>query len=93
MTATPVTFAGCFGWLHLPEGAPRETGVVLCAPFGCEWLWAHRMYRRLASALEAQGFAVLRFDYEGTGDSRGSDEDPGRVAASKIGRASCRERV
>lgn len=81
VTATPLTFAGCFGWLHLPDGPPRATGIVLCAPFGCEWLWTHRTYRRLATALAEAGFAVLRFDYHGAGDSLGGDEDPERLAA------------
>jgi alpha-beta hydrolase superfamily lysophospholipase len=46
-----------------------------------EQLKAHYAYRRLAEALEAIGLLVVRFDYDGTGDSAGSDEDPARVQA------------
>jgi pimeloyl-ACP methyl ester carboxylesterase len=34
-----------------------------------------RLYVKLARALAAQGFLVMRFDLSGIGDSRGSDED------------------
>ena len=37
--------------------------------------------RLLAEDLVARDFSVLRFDYDGTGDSAGSDLDPGRVSA------------
>jgi alpha-beta hydrolase superfamily lysophospholipase len=36
---------------------------------------------RWGEALAAAGFPVLRFDYAGTGDAPGSDEEPGRVPA------------
>ena len=74
----PVTFAGCFGWLH-PGGGNK--GVVLCPTFGHENMIAHRGWRRLAEQLAARGFSVLRFDYPGTGDSAGSETDPDRLAA------------
>ena len=36
-----------FGWLHLPAGrAPRRTAVVLCPPFGQEFVLAHRAATR-----------------------------------------------
>ena len=74
----PVTFAGCFGWLHPGVGTK---GVVLCPAFGHENMIAHRGWRRLAEQLAARGFSVLRFDYPGTGDSAGSETDPDRLAA------------
>jgi len=72
-----------FGMYHPPRHAsqPRRLGIVLCPPFGYEAMCAHRPYRRLAEDLASQGFAVLRFDYHGTGSSAGDDRDPGRVGA------------
>jgi pimeloyl-ACP methyl ester carboxylesterase len=69
-----------FGWLHAPAAGARA-GVVLCPPLGRDYLQAHYALRRLAERLEARGFAVLRFDYDGTGDSAGARDDPGRVEA------------
>jgi uncharacterized protein len=45
--------------------------VVLCYPWGAEYLHAHRSLRQLASRLSVAGFHTLRFDYFGTGDSSG----------------------
>lgn len=74
----PITFGGCFGWLHPALGT---RGIVLCNAFGHEELCAHRAWRGLAERLAAAGLPTLRFDYHGTGDSVGSDEEPGRVRA------------
>jgi pimeloyl-ACP methyl ester carboxylesterase len=46
-------------------------GVVICNPWGPEYLYAHRSLRYLANALCANGIHALRFDYFGTGDSAG----------------------
>lgn len=73
-----VYFDGCFGWLH---AAPGRHGVVLCNPFGYEAYCAHRGWRRLAEAIAAAGLPALRFDYPGTGDSAGVEEDPQRFDA------------
>ena len=42
---------------------------------------AHRTFRRLAEELAEAGIVALRFDYDGTGDSAGLQDDPDRVAA------------
>lgn len=60
-----------YGAYHEPQGVPRREGIVLCYPFGQEYMRAHRSFRRLAINLAAKGFAVLRFDYRGCGDSAG----------------------
>lgn len=75
---TPVVFDGCFGWLHPAEG---RHGVVLCNPFGYDALCTHRGWRRYAMRLAAAGMPVLRFDYPGSGDSLGNEDDPGRTEA------------
>ncbi|AFT85631.1 alpha/beta hydrolase family protein [Paraburkholderia phenoliruptrix] len=80
-TMTPVTFDGCFGWLHRPKDLRAAACVVLCNPFGYEALSAYRGARELADALAASGVAALRFDYPGTGDSSGNEDDPLRWRA------------
>lgn len=45
--------------------------VVLCAPWGQEYLRAHRAIKQLATLLNQAGVHVLRFDWFGTGDSAG----------------------
>jgi len=72
----PVTFNGCFGWLH-PGCASR--GVVLCSPHGHEEICVHRVWRSFAEALAEAGMPTLRFDYRGTGDSEGDDDGDDRV--------------
>ena len=73
---TPVYFKECFGWLHWARGG---CGVVICPAYGVEELCTHRFMRHLAEQLSAAGMPVLRFDYHGTGNSKGSDQDPDRV--------------
>jgi pimeloyl-ACP methyl ester carboxylesterase len=83
--AIPIVFqAGggpCFGWFHAAGAPARGVGVVMCRPLGYEGLCAYQTYTQLAETLAAAGFDVVRFDYHGTGDSAGSDSDPGRVGA------------
>lgn len=64
------------GALHLPQRLrARSAAVLLCNPFGEEAARAHRIYRVLATQLERAGYACLRFDLSGTGDSAGDSED------------------
>ena len=67
------------GWLHCNTALKRDAAIVLCPPFGHEYMVAYRGYRHLAAKLAKTGFYVLRFDYDGTGDSAGSGSDPGRI--------------
>ncbi len=55
----------------------RSAAVVLCNPFGEEAARAHRAYRVIARKLEDTGYAAIRFDYSGTGDSCGDIADFG----------------
>ncbi|MFN7985355.1 MAG: alpha/beta hydrolase [Vicinamibacterales bacterium] len=70
------------GWYHAarPHTKPN-LGVVICPPFGYEMMRTYRACRQLAQQLADGGIATLRFDYDGTGDSAGSDDDPYRVEA------------
>jgi alpha-beta hydrolase superfamily lysophospholipase len=72
-----------FGWLHRPNAgvATASVGLVVCNPFGYEAICAHRSLRHFATAASAAGVPALRFDYDGTGDSVGSDGDPDRLAS------------
>ncbi|MBM3523064.1 MAG: hypothetical protein FJX57_08915 [Alphaproteobacteria bacterium] len=68
--------ARLFGCLHMPVVArPRNAAVVICNPLGAEYERAHRALRQLAGRLSGAGFATLRFDYAGTGDSSGDGDD------------------
>jgi alpha-beta hydrolase superfamily lysophospholipase len=67
------------GWVCTPADGRAATGVVLCSPIGEEGRASHRTMRRLAESLARAGVVVLRFDYDGTGDSAGHPRDPGRV--------------
>lgn len=63
-----------FGLYHVPQpGQERDFGVVLCNPWGQEFVRAHRAISQLALRLARQGYPVLRFDFYGTGDSSGED--------------------
>ena len=81
---SPIAFGGehgLFGLYHPAADRTHPIGVVLCNPLGYEAMCAHRTYRDLAIRAAAKGFPVLRFDYEGTGDSAGGSDEPGRVSA------------
>lgn len=56
-------------------GARGSTAVLLCYPFGQEYMRAHRAFRQLATLINRCGLPAMRFDYYGTGDSFGEGED------------------
>jgi alpha-beta hydrolase superfamily lysophospholipase len=71
-----------FGLLHLPaQDARRETAVLICPPFGWEETCSYRSRRDWAESLAGAGHPTLRIDLPGSGDSGGSAQDPGRLAA------------
>lgn len=72
--------APLFGTVHVPEGGSARGGVVLCPPLGKEQVDSYRGMALLAQKLCAQGLLVLRFDYLGTGDSWGDQDQSGAVA-------------
>ncbi|MFO1407136.1 MAG: alpha/beta hydrolase [Steroidobacteraceae bacterium] len=65
-----------FGMLHdSSASARRGHAVVVCGPFGREAIRVHRLLRVVADRLAREGVPVLRFDYYGSGESEGSDQD------------------
>lgn len=58
-----------FGVLHLPADHQVREGILICPSLGKEAADSTRFQRILADTLASRGFAVLRFDYLGTGDS------------------------
>ena len=70
-----------YGWVSRPAGGLARGGAILCPPMGEEGRAAHRTFRRLAEELAEAGIVALRFDYDGTGDSAGLQDDPERVPA------------
>ncbi len=70
-----------FAWLHhRSEQTGFDHGVLICPPIGYEQLHSHRSLRHLADRLAQADVPVLRFDWHGTGDSAGVDEDAARLA-------------
>jgi exosortase A-associated hydrolase 1 len=61
--------------LDCVDGAPRPAAVLMVTGGSQTRIGSHRMYERLARALAGAGYACLRFDRRGVGDSEG--EDPG----------------
>jgi pimeloyl-ACP methyl ester carboxylesterase len=64
-----------FAVRHPAHIAARGHGVVICYPWGHEYVNSLRGCRQLAARLARLGFDVLRFEYYGTGDSAGSGEE------------------
>lgn len=69
------------GRYHVPADGFARGAVVLCQAFGAEAAAASPAMRELAELLVGEGLVVLRFDYDGTGDSAGDDFDDARVEA------------
>ena len=89
-TGIPVTTLGrwigpqdrpLLAWFTTPTDCAGSVGVVIVPPVGYELWSSHRTLRNLAERLAAQGCSVVRFDFDGTGDSAGDQWDPGRLQA------------
>ena len=67
-----------FGIASVPD-RPARRGVLVVVGGPQYRAGSHRQFTLLARALAGQGFAVLRFDYRGMGDSGGAMRDFERV--------------
>lgn len=65
-----------FGILHQPA-VPREAGVaiLLLSPGVKMRVAPHRLYNKMAARFVALGYPVLRFDFNGLGDSEGEIQE------------------
>jgi hypothetical protein len=63
------------GVLHLPTGRRRAPGVLTLHGFTGHKAETHRLFVHTARRLASEGFAVLRFDFLGSGDSEGLFEE------------------
>lgn len=63
------------GSIHVPDGCTARGAVVLCPPLGKEQIDSYRALALMAQKLCAAGLLVLRFDYAGTGDSAGDQDE------------------
>ena len=69
------------GWLHRPDKGDVRGGVVICPPVGIDLSHAYTNLLLLARALADAGFLVVRFDYDGTGQSAGGMDDSDRLGS------------
>jgi exosortase A-associated hydrolase 1 len=60
------------GILHRPVQAPRNLGVLVVVGGPQYRVGSHRQFVLMARSFAAAGYAVLRFDYRGMGDSGGA---------------------
>lgn len=66
-----------FGWFYpATQPAVQSVAVLVCNPYGFEAQCAHQSIARIACDVAQAGFAALRFDYAGTGDSSGDEFEP-----------------
>lgn len=63
------------GVWYPPQGQRRAVGVLVLPSYGQEVSRGFRLLRVLADRLALQGADVLRFDWRGSADSAGDDED------------------
>ncbi len=69
-----------YGVYHPGTQIKPKKAVLLCYPYGHEYMRIHWAFRRLTDQLNQAGYPVLRFDYSGTGDSAG---DPKKVSIAQ----------
>jgi len=63
------------GTLHLPEKNENFGGILLLHGFTGNKIEPHRLFWKISKNLELNGFASIRFDYRGCGESEGNSQD------------------
>lgn len=71
------------GMLHSPSKRIKNLGIIILSPGIKSRVAPHRLYIKMADRLSNMGFQVLRFDFEGLGDSEGEIEE--KLAADLYG--------
>ncbi len=66
-----------FCWLHYPEEKLKKTAIIIIGAVGPEYSHCFRTIRLLADELAEAGYATLRYDPAGMGNSTGRLEDAG----------------
>ncbi|MGH2864623.1 MAG: alpha/beta fold hydrolase [Solirubrobacteraceae bacterium] len=74
-----------FATFHDAAEPAHDVTILLCPPFGWEDMCSYRSRREWAQSLARLGFAVLRIDLPGSGDSSGGPDDPERLRAWTAG--------
>ena len=83
---TPVYFGPdktkLFGWLHCTDTCQQlDTCTIICPPLGVEYMSTYRSMRYVADYFALAGMPAFRFDYHGTGDSSGVNDESNRLDA------------
>lgn len=69
-----------FGTFHFVDGATTtDSAILLCPSLGVEYMDPYRPLRYIADYHAMAGIPALRFDYHGTGDSSGLNNEPNRL--------------
>jgi uncharacterized protein len=64
-----------YGVYHSPTHTEKHSmSILLCHPFGQEYMRCYRIMRQLSDQLSGQGHHVMRFDWQGYGDSDGNPD-------------------
>lgn len=64
-----------YGTLHKVRFSKKPIVVIVHGYFSSNRVGPHRLYYQIASALEAKGYNVVRFDLRGMGESEGDIQD------------------
>ncbi|MCF6235878.1 MAG: hypothetical protein L3J70_05825 [Gammaproteobacteria bacterium] len=68
------------GWLHTNATTENlDTAVVVCPPLAVEYMSTYRSMRYVADYFALAGIPAIRFDYHGTGDSSGFNDEGNRL--------------